>query len=168
MFTLPALLIALQEEMRMPLAPGEGPVALIICPSRELAAQSLEIITDYCADLQKGGFPELRGMLCIGGLDGRAMADQVRDKGVHLVVATPGRLKDLLHRKRMTLDCCRYLCLDEADRMVDLGFEEEVRIVVFFSVFVAARALLGPCLRQAPNGKKKTPTNPSTPPAPPQ
>lgn len=102
-------------------------MALIICPSRELAAQSLEILQDYCADLLKAGFPELRSMLCIGGLDGRAMGDLVRDKGVHLVVATPGRLKDLLHRKRMALDCCRYLCLDEADRMVDLGFEEEVR-----------------------------------------
>ena len=40
-----------------------------------------------------------------------------------MVVATPGRLKDLLHKKRMALDVCKYLCLDEADRMVDMGFE---------------------------------------------
>jgi hypothetical protein len=45
-------------------------------------------------------------------------------------VATPGRLKDLLHKKRMTLEQCRYLCLDEADRMVDLGFEEDIREVI--------------------------------------
>ncbi len=49
--------------------------------------------------------------------------------GVHMVVATPGRLKDLLSKKRMTLDICRFLCLDEADRMVDLGFEEDMREV---------------------------------------
>jgi len=125
-FALPALLIALQEEMRMPLAPGEGPVALVLCPSRELAAQSAEIVQDYCADLRKGGFPELRSLLCIGGLDGRAMGDLIASRGVHLCVATPGRLKDLLKRRKMNLDACRYLCLDEADRMVDLGFEEEV------------------------------------------
>lgn len=49
--------------------------------------------------------------------------------GVHIVVATPGRLKDLLHKKRLNLDTCSYLCLDEADRMVDLGFEDDVRDV---------------------------------------
>jgi ATP-dependent RNA helicase DDX41 len=49
--------------------------------------------------------------------------------GVHIVVATPGRLKDLLHKKRLNLDICSYLCLDEADRMVDLGFEDDVRDV---------------------------------------
>ena len=51
-----------------------------------------------------------------------AQTDALR-LGVHVVVATPGRLKDLLHKKRMTLDVCKYLCLDEADRMVDMGFE---------------------------------------------
>jgi hypothetical protein len=75
--------------------------------------------------LAEGGFPELRTMLCIGGIDMRTQMDLLK-RGVHMVVATPGRLKDLLHKKRMNLDTCRYLCLDEADRMVDLGFEEEV------------------------------------------
>ncbi len=79
----------------------------------------------YTAVLQEGGFPELRTMLCIGGIDMRAQMDLLK-RGVHMVVATPGRLKDLLHKKKMNLDICRYLCLDEADRMVDLGFEEEV------------------------------------------
>merc|ERR1719487_2214971 len=48
-------------------------------------------------------------------------------RGCHMVVATPGRLNDNLTKKRMTLCQCKYLCLDEADRMVDLGFEEEIR-----------------------------------------
>ena len=53
--------------------------------------------------------------------------------GVHIMVATPGRLMDMLAKKMMTLDICRYLCLDEADRMIDMGFEEDVRTI--FSYF---------------------------------
>ena len=53
-------------------------------------------------------------------------------KGLHIVVATPGRLIDMLERKRFILDGCRYLCMDEADRMVDLGFEEDVRTIMSF------------------------------------
>jgi hypothetical protein len=56
--------------------------------------------------LTEGGFPELRTMLCIGGIDMRAQMDLLK-RGVHMVVATPGRLKDLLHKKRMNLDICR-------------------------------------------------------------
>ena len=55
--------------------------------------------------------------------------------GIHMVVATPGRLKDMLGKKRMNLDLCRYLCLDEADRMVDMGFEDDIRqILSYFKV----------------------------------
>ena len=54
-------------------------------------------------------------------------------QGVHVVVATPGRLKDLLSKKRLNLDICKYLCLDEADRMVDAsGFEEDVREILSY------------------------------------
>ena len=52
--------------------------------------------------------------------------------GVHMCVATPGRLKDMLGKRRMNLDICRYLCLDEADRMVDMGFEEDIRYIISF------------------------------------
>ena len=61
-------------------------------------------------------------------------------RGVHVIVATPGRLKDLLHKKRMNLDVCKFLCLDEADRMVDMGFEEDIREVL--SYFKAQRQTL--------------------------
>jgi superfamily II DNA/RNA helicase len=64
--------------------------------------------------------------------------------GVHIVVATPGRLKDLLHKKRLNLDICSYLCLDEADRMVDLGFEDDVRDVSCSSAaWVQQRSFIG-------------------------
>lgn len=58
--------------------------------------------------------------------------DQIRDleKGCHLLVATPGRLVDMLERGKIGLDFCRYLVLDEADRMLDMGFETQIRRIV--------------------------------------
>jgi ATP-dependent RNA helicase DDX41 len=53
-------------------------------------------------------------------------------KGFHMVVATPGRLQDMLEKRKFNLDNCTYLCLDEADRMVDMGFEEDVRNIMSF------------------------------------
>lgn len=58
-------------------------------------------------------------------------------RGVHIVVATPGRLIDMLDKRVMNLNICRYLCFDEADRMIDMGFEEEVRNII--SYFKAQR-----------------------------
>lgn len=52
-----------------------------------------------------------------------------------MVVATPGRLQDMLEKRKFGLDMCKYLCLDEADRMIDMGFEDDVRnIMGFFKV----------------------------------
>lgn len=65
------------------------------------------------------------------------MADQsqIFMKGLHIVVATPGRLIDMLDKRRFNFDCCKYMCMDEADRMIDLGFEDDVRkIMSFFKV----------------------------------
>lgn len=101
-----------------------------MCPSRELARQTCDVITGYTQALQQDHYPELRTMLCIGGMDVRGQTEVLR-QGVHMVVATAGRLKDLLHKKRMNLDLCRFLCLDEADRMVDMGSEEDIREVRF-------------------------------------
>jgi ATP-dependent RNA helicase DDX41 len=152
-FGLPLLVLAAQEEVRLPLAGGEGPVGLVIAPSRELARQTHQVLEEYAAAMAAGGgggggggdrrgapplrFPPLRCMLCTGGVDSRAQTDAVRSEGVHAISATPGRLKDLLTRRRLTLGACRYLCLDEADRMVDLGFEDDVRAVLSF--FTAGR-----------------------------
>lgn len=52
-----------------------------------------------------------------------------------MVVATPGRLMDLLNKKKFNLDNCKFLCMDEADRMIDMGFEDDVRnIMSYFKV----------------------------------
>lgn len=76
----------------------------------------------------------VRTLLCIGGIN---MSDQrhVMSQGFHIVVATPGRLQDMLEKRKFGLMACKYLCLDEADRMIDMGFEDDVRnIMGFFTV----------------------------------
>ncbi|XP_058074312.1 DEAD-box ATP-dependent RNA helicase 35-like [Magnolia sinica] len=138
-FVLPLIMVALQEEVMMPIMPGEGPFGLVVCPSRELARQTYEVVEQFLVPLKENGYPELRPLLCIGGVDMRSQLEVVK-KGVHIVVATPGRLKDLLAKKKMSLDNCRYLTLDEADRLVDLGFEDDIREV--FDHFKAQRQTL--------------------------
>lgn len=105
-FVLPLIMIALQEEVMMPIVSGEGPFGLIICPSRELARQTYEVVEQFLLPMKEAGYPELRPLLCIGGVDMRSQIEVVK-KGVHIVVATPGRLKDMLAKKKMNLDNCR-------------------------------------------------------------
>jgi hypothetical protein len=54
------------------------------------------------------------------------MVDTYNRRGLHCIVATPGRLNDHLNKKRINMDICKYFVLDEGDRMLDLGFDEEV------------------------------------------
>lgn len=105
-FVLPLIMIAMQEEKMMPILPGEGPFGLIVCPSRELARQTYEVVEQFLVPMREQGYPELRPLLCIGGVDMKSQLDIVK-KGVHIVVATPGRLKDMLAKKKMNLDNCR-------------------------------------------------------------
>ncbi|KAG6841201.1 DEAD-box ATP-dependent RNA helicase 35 [Blastosporella zonata] len=124
-FCLPLIMLALEEETKMPFIRGEGPVGIILCPSRELANQTYENVVTWCSALAKEGkYPQLNTLLCIGGI---SMNEQshVMSKGLHIVVATPGRLIDMLEKKRFTFNNCKYLCMDEADRMIDLGFEDD-------------------------------------------
>ncbi|KAI8841319.1 P-loop containing nucleoside triphosphate hydrolase protein [Chytridium lagenaria] len=131
-FTLPLVLFALEEEVKLPLMGGEGPVGMIICPSRELAKQTCDVAKAMAHSLRvSGNYPELRVLLCIGGI---SMNDQseVLKRGPHIVVATPGRLKDMLSKGKINLDICKYLCMDEADRMIDMGFEDDVREILSY------------------------------------
>jgi ATP-dependent RNA helicase DDX41 len=100
-----------------------------------LATQTYENILSWTASLEKDGHPQLRTLLCIGGI---SMSDQAHTlgQGIHIVVATPGRLIDMLEKKKFTFDGCKFMCMDEADRMIDLGFEDDVRTIMsFFKVF---------------------------------
>mmetsp|Transcript_116710 Transcript_116710/g.330145 ORF Transcript_116710/g.330145 Transcript_116710/m.330145 type:complete len:638 (+) Transcript_116710:98-2011(+) len=127
-FGIPMILCSLEQELRAKVQGNEGPYGLIIAPSRELAHQTYEVLEFYTDQLVEhhAEFPKLRSVLTIGGLSTGTQAGALR-RGCHMVVATPGRLNDLLTKKRMFLAQCQYLVMDEADRMVDLGFEEEIR-----------------------------------------
>lgn len=130
-FCLPLIMMALEEEMKLPFIRGEGPVGIILCPSRELATQTYENVLSWCSTLADDSYPQLNTLLCIGGI---SMSEQSHNmsKGLHIVVATPGRLIDMLEKKRFTLNNCKFLCMDEADRMIDLGFEDDVRNIMSF------------------------------------
>jgi superfamily II DNA/RNA helicase len=92
---------------------GQNPFALIMVPTRELAAQVTQVFRDV------GG--KLVVMSAFGGTP--VVKDIARlEKGIDVLVATPGRLADLYERKALHLDDVRILVLDEADRMLDLGF----------------------------------------------
>lgn len=128
-FSLPLVLKAIEMEESMRFEPGEGPFGLIVVPSRELASQIYDQIVDMADWLYSKRYARIRTVLCIGGAPMSEQAHRL-GKGVHIVVATPGRLLDLLEKKALHLQTCRYFCLDEADRMVDLGFETELRRIL--------------------------------------
>lgn len=129
-FSVPMIMFALEEEMNLPLEGKEGPVGLILAPSRELARQTYEIVEYYVDALAAGGYPRLRCALCIGGESNHDQIDLATKRGIHCLVATPGRLSDHLKTGRLNMDICKYFVLDEGDRMLDLGFDEEVHSII--------------------------------------
>jgi ATP-dependent RNA helicase DDX3X len=99
------------------------PQALILAPTRELACQIYNEAKKFCYR------SFVRPCVAYGGAD---IQGQLRliDRGCHLLVATPGRLVDILERRRISFKNIQYLVLDEADRMLDMGFEPQVRNIV--------------------------------------
>jgi superfamily II DNA/RNA helicase len=102
--------------------PGDGPAALVLVPTRELALQVAEEIALVAAPKQ------LRVATVYGGAALHAQAKRARS--AHILVATPGRLQDLLDRRAFSLDLVRILVLDEADRMLDMGFKPQVERIL--------------------------------------
>ncbi|KAI9917300.1 hypothetical protein PsorP6_012933 [Peronosclerospora sorghi] len=139
-FTLPLVMLALEEEKKMPIIGREGPFGLIVGPSRELMRQTFDVVKHFTSHLFKAGYPELRSLLCIGGEDKRQQSSLIASRGVHIVVATPGRLNHFLKLREMNLRLCKYICLDEGDRMLDLGFDQEVATI--FNHFSSQRQTL--------------------------
>ena len=120
-FTLPLLQHLIQKE---PHAKGRRPVrALILTPTRELAAQIGENVRDYSKYLN------IRSLVVFGGVSINPQMMKLRS-GVDVLVATPGRLLDLEHQNAVSLDKVEILVLDEADRMLDMGFIHDIRRVL--------------------------------------
>ncbi|XP_076276990.1 ATP-dependent RNA helicase bel isoform X2 [Lasioglossum baleicum] len=99
------------------------PLGLVLAPTRELATQIYDEARKFAYRSR------MRPAVVYGGSN---ITDQMRelDRGCHLLVATPGRLVDMLIRGKIGLHNCRYLVLDEADRMLDMGFEPQIRRIV--------------------------------------
>ncbi len=115
-FGLP-LLQLLQVEHRIP-------QALVVCPTRELCMQIVSEI-----ELFKKFMPGVQVLAVYGG---SSIGMQIRDlrRGVQIVVATPGRLIDLIERKAINLEEIKYVVLDEADEMLNMGFQDDIEFIL--------------------------------------
>ncbi|MBU1168815.1 MAG: DEAD/DEAH box helicase [Proteobacteria bacterium] len=93
---------------------------LVICPTRELCLQITKDFNDFCSTSKEASIVAVYG--------GASISDQIRliKKGAHVIVATPGRLLDLMNRKVVNLSFTKYLVLDEADEMLNMGFQEDL------------------------------------------
>lgn len=103
--------------------PGYGPNMLVMTPTRELACQ---------IQLEAERFGKRVGIYSVCVYGGAPRGPQLRElrAGAHLVVGTPGRLNDYLEGGELTLENCKNLVLDEADRMLDMGFEPQIRTLI--------------------------------------
>ncbi|MDD3587553.1 MAG: DEAD/DEAH box helicase [Thermoguttaceae bacterium] len=103
--------------------PGDNPVALIVVPTRELAVQ----VRDEMVKLASNH--EVAIVACYGG---KPIADQIKkmSSGVDVVVGTPGRILDLVKRRALSLEDLRWVVLDEADRMLDIGFRPDIERIL--------------------------------------
>ncbi|KAE8268119.1 hypothetical protein A4X09_0g4233 [Tilletia walkeri] len=100
-----------------------GPYALILAPTRELAQQIESETNKFASELN---------LTCVSIVGGRDLQDQAHNlrNGCEIIIATPGRLKDLLERHVVVLSQCTYVVMDEADRMVNEGWEEQLNFIL--------------------------------------
>ena len=99
------------------------PQGLVVCPTRELCLQITKDLENYSKYL------DLSVVAVYGGADIRRQITQI-NKGVSIVVATPGRLVDLIKRKSISLADVKYVVLDEADEMLNMGFKEDLDLIL--------------------------------------
>jgi len=104
-------------------APASRPTALILVPTRELAMQVQQAVSTYGRGL---------GVEAVAVFGGQPIQRQLKsiERGVHVVVATPGRAIDLIDRRSLKLDAITTVVLDEADEMLDMGFTEDIETIL--------------------------------------
>lgn len=118
------MLPALNHIARAPANKGRGVQVLVLTPTRELAMQVADATKSYGAHI-----PDLRTAVVVGGMPYGAQLKAL-SRRVDVLVATPGRLIDHLLARRVNLSTVRTLVLDEADRMLDMGFIEDIETIV--------------------------------------
>ncbi|TKR89185.1 hypothetical protein L596_013325 [Steinernema carpocapsae] len=119
-FMLPGILHTLQQAKRNY---GDGPSVLVLLPTRELAQQVQEVAVPYCRDNNLA-------LTCVFGGSARNPQISALRQGVDVLIGTPGRLLDFLDSGYTNLYRCSYVVLDEADRMLDMGFEPQMRRIL--------------------------------------
>lgn len=122
-FTLPMLSLLARGRAR-----ARMPRSLVLCPTRELAAQVAENFDTYSKHLK------LTKALLIGGVSFKEQ-DQLIDKGVDVLIATPGRLLDHFERGKLILSDVKVMVVDEADRMLDMGFIPDIERIFGLTPF---------------------------------
>ncbi|MDE2614208.1 MAG: DEAD/DEAH box helicase [Burkholderiales bacterium] len=124
-FTLPLLQRMLRHE-NASMSPARHPVrALVLAPTRELADQVAANVAKYAKHSQ------LRSTVVFGGIDMKPQTEELR-KGVEVLIATPGRLLDHIEAKNAVLNQVEYVVLDEADRMLDIGFLPDLQRILSY------------------------------------
>jgi len=101
-----------------------APQALILCPTRELCMQIARDLKSYASSM-----PQVNVLAVYGGTDIRQQLDALQ-RGVQIVVATPGRMLDIIRRKRVDFTQIERIVLDEADEMLNMGFEEDIKAIL--------------------------------------
>ena len=122
-FLLPLLVYISELPTLNEMTKNDGPYAIILAPTRELAQQ---------IEIEARKFATPLGFTCVSIVGGHSLEEQayaLRD-GAEIVIATPGRLVDCIERRVLVLGQCCYVIMDEADRMIDLGFEEPVNKIL--------------------------------------
>jgi ATP-dependent RNA helicase RhlE len=157
-FTLPIL-----SRLQAAGEPGDFPRVLILTPTRELAAQVEQSVMDY------GRYLPFKSLTIFGGVSSNMQKAKLR-KGCDIIVATPGRLLDLMQQKAVDLSSIEILVLDEADRMLDMGFIRDMRKIfkqlpkdrqtlLFSATFNKEIRTLGSDLLNNPTEVQVTPQN---------
>ncbi|CAD5370685.1 ATP-dependent RNA helicase RhlE [Rubrivivax sp. A210] len=124
-FTLPLLQKMLRHE-NASMSPARHPVrALVLAPTRELADQVADNVAKYAK------YTQLRSTVVFGGIDMKPQTLQLK-AGVEVLIATPGRLLDHIEAKNAVLNQVEYVVLDEADRMLDIGFLPDLQRILSF------------------------------------
>uniref|UniRef100_A0A023G8B5 RNA helicase n=1 Tax=Amblyomma triste TaxID=251400 RepID=A0A023G8B5_AMBTT len=112
------------SRQQRPSRSGEGPIGVVLAPTRELVQQISQVAYEWC----EGAFG-LTGTPVYGGVSKAPQIERLQ-RGAHMCVATPGRLLDILETGAVNLLRCTFLVLDEADRMLDMGFEPQIRKII--------------------------------------
>lgn len=122
-FLLPLLVYIRQLPKLNEFTKNDGPYAIILAPTRELAQQ---------IEVEAKKFATPMGFRCVSLVGGHSIAGDITNlqEGAEIIIATPGRLVDCIETRVLVLSQCCYIIMDEADRMIDMGFEEPVNKIL--------------------------------------